>query len=371
MKKAFIVASCIELAMGIVEMCNYEFSKKRSVLWVFLFIYFINMLMNKYVKAEKISCVIVFILGILLYANTGINTGIKASVYVMALKGIDSKKLLKCFLWTLLTMVIVIIIGALFFGYGDIFFWIRKENGRVSKICVCLGFCNPNRLQILIYAILSYFLFLYRKTIRGLGLVIIMIAYFFMAYLTDCKTGMLLGVFLFMTVLIIGRIQADNLVDILMILFLIGLGSMMIISFLAVENTEKGFLMNCINEVISGRIDQLGEYTSKEFYNLPYMENWCLFSNRNNRNGYDMGYIYIFYYYGIVIAAVYLIFIVSAVEKARRRKDTLGIVLIAGLCIYLFMETGYYSNYLTRDFLLITSAVVWWGKYEDAISVGV
>ena len=67
------------------------------------------------------------------------------------------------------------------------------------------------------------------------------------------------------------------------------------------------------------------------------------------------------------MGAVYLIFVVNAVEKARRKKDSLGMVLIMGLCIYVFMETGYYSNYLTRDFLLMTSAVVLWGDYEETI----
>lgn len=368
---AFIVASCVELAMGILEMCNFEFPMKRIVLWGFFFVYSLNMITNKYVKREKIAFAIVFILGILLYANTGINTGIKASVYVMALKGIDSKKLLKSFLWTAMSMVIGIIIGTLFFDFGDIFFWVKTRDEKISKMCICLGFSNPNRLQLLLYGILSYFLLLYGKAIGRLGMISTMAAYFFMAYLTDCKTGMLIGALLFIAVLSARKIKTDHLADILMIFFLIGLGIMMIVSFLAAANIEKGFWMNLINEFISGRMNQLEEYTSKAFYNLPFMESWSLFSSRNNRNGYDMGYIYIFYYYGIVMATVYLAFIVGSVERARRRKDSLGIVLIAGLCVYLFMETGYYSNYLTRDFLLITSAVVWWGKYEKTISESV
>ena len=63
--------------------------------------------------------------------------------------------------------------------------------------------------------------------------------------------------------------------------------------------------------------------------------------------------IYIFYYYGIVISLIYISFIINAVNRARKRNDSLGMVLITGLSMYLFMETGYYSNYLTLDFLLM------------------
>ena len=84
-----------------------------------------------------------------------------------------------------------------------------------------------------------------------------------------------------------------------------------------------------------------------------------------------MGYIQIFYYYGIVMACCYLGFVIYAVNQARRKRNSLGIVLIMGLCMYLFMEARYFSNYLTRDFLLMISAGVMWGKDEKRISMGI
>lgn len=364
---AFIGVSCLELVMGILEMCNYELPLKRIILWGFFVVYLINLWGNDYTKAEMAAFVVTIILGILLYANTGINTGIKAPVYIMALKGIDRRKLLQCFLWTSVLVAIIIMIGALFFGIGDVHFWVLTKTKGISKACFCLGFSNPNRLQLLIYSILSCFLLLYGRNSNRIVLVSVGAAYFIMAYLTDCKTGMLIGIFVLVAVICVRKVKTAHLSDWIMALFIIGLVFMLIISFLAAAKVEKGFWLEQINRFISGRMNQLEYYTNEEFYNLPYLDSWKLFSDRNNKNSYDMGYIYIFYYYGIIMGAVYLIFVVNAVEKARRKKDSLGMVLIMGLCIYLFMETGYYSNYLTRDFLLMTSAVVLWGDYEETI----
>lgn len=353
--------------MGILEMCNYELPLKRIILWGFFVVYLINMWGNEYTKTEMAVFAATIILGVLLYANTGINTGIKAPVYIMALKGMDRRKLLQCFLWTSVLVVLAVMIGALFFGIGDVHFWVRTKTKGISKACFCLGFSNPNRLQLLLYGMLSCFLLLYGRSTNRIVLVSVGAAYFIMAYLTDCKTGMLIGIFALVAVICVRRAKTAHLSAWVMALFMIGLVFMLIISFLAAAKVEKGFWMEQINRFISGRMNQLELYTNEEFYNLPYLDSWKLFSDKDNKNGYDMGYIYIFYYYGIIMGSAYLAFIISAVERARKRMDSLGMVLITGLCIYLFMETGYYSNYLTRDFLLMTSAVVLWGDYEETI----
>lgn len=364
----FIIVSSAELFMGILRMCNYELPHKRTILWFFFFVYFICMLANKYSKKELLIFAFTFIAGVCLYINTGINTGIKAPVYIMALKGIDKRKLLQCFLCTCVSACVIIVIGALFFGIGDVYFWEVKKDNRIDKACFCFGFSNPNRLQLLLYGILTYFLMLYGRKGNRCIISAAMLAYFAMAYLTKCNTGMLLGIFAILAVILVRKINDPKFLNYIMIFFTTVLAAMILISFWAAVNGNKGKVLNLINDVISGRINQLGEYSNEEFYNLPYINNWALFSDRNNKNGCDMGYIYIFYYYGIVISLIYISFIINAVNRARKRNDSLGMVLITGLSMYLFMETGYYSNYLTLDFLLMTSAIVFYSDYDKNIT---
>ena len=76
-------------------------------------------------------------------------------------------------------------------------------------------------------------------------------AYFIMAYLTDCKTGMMIGIFALVAVICVRRVNTAHLSDWIMALFTIGLVLMLIISFLAAAKVEKGFWMEQINRFIS------------------------------------------------------------------------------------------------------------------------
>ena len=78
-----------------------------------------------------------------------------------------------------------------------------------------------------------------------------------------------------------------------------------------------------------------------------------------------MGYIQIFYYYGIIPGICYLGFLFYAGYRAMRRNNVFGLLALLGFSIYLFMESLFFSNYLTRDFLLMISAIIVWEAYHD------
>ncbi len=371
MKKAFIAASCFELAMGILDMCKYEIPMKRIILWIFFFFYLLTALRNQYTKMEKGIFAISLILGGIMYVKTGINTGIKAPVYMFALKEMDIRSLFKSFLITMVIMIVAIFSLSLLGVFGSVYFYdVRKDRG-FNGLRFCFGFSNPNMLQIALYGVLTYVFLLYGKNIKIIHWIAIMAIYLGITYMTNSQTGFLVGIFIGIAVLVVSRMNWCNLSNLLMILFVGTLMAMLGISFLAAADVEKGYWLECINTFISGRMNQLHLYTNDEIYALPFIDNWHLFSSRSNKNFYDMGYVQIFYYYGTVMATLYLLFVVRAVEQARRRKDSIGILLIFGLCIYLFMEARYFSNYLTRDFLLMVSAAVMWGKYEKTVSESV
>lgn len=371
MKSMFILASCLELAMGMLEMCKYEVPGKRIVLWGFFILYLLTALRNKYSWKEKIVFAIMVLLGGLLYIQSGINTGIKAPVYILALKAIDIKKLFRYMVITMLSMFGVIFLLAIFFDFGTLCFYDIRKNRGFGGLRFCYGFSNPNMFQISFYGALSYIFVAYGDRVNWKKWACIMVVYMGISFFTNSLTGMLVGAVTGIGVFLISKARNRHLPNILMGALVCMLVFYIVVSFLAAMDVEKGLLMNAINKFISGRMNQLQLYTNNEIYALPYMENWTLFSSKSHKNFYDMGYIQIFYYYGIVMACCYLAFVIYAVNQARRRRDSLGIVLIIGLCMYLFMEARYFSNYLTRDFLLVVSAGVMWGTDEKDIFMDV
>ena len=269
-----------------------------------------------------------------------------------------------------IAMYTLIVVPDLFYLYD-----IRSNRG-FDGIRFCFGFSNPNLLQIVLFAALTFTFLIYGKKMRSRSLLLILIVYFGITYLTDSQTGFLVGIFITVGMLIIRKSTWSGISDVYFVVFVAGIIVMLAISFLAAADIEKEFWMNHMNDFISGRMNQLELYTKTEFYALPYIWNWHLFSARENKNWYDLGYIQLFYYYGIVVGCCYLAFVCHAVREAWMKRDSLGILLITGLCMYLFMEARYFTNYLTSDYLLmvsvivlrrVTSETVLWGEYEEKI----
>lgn len=84
-----------------------------------------------------------------------------------------------------------------------------------------------------------------------------------------------------------------------------------------------------------------------------------------NQGGYDMGYVQIFYYYGIIPAICYLAFILYAAVRAWKTGQTAQLVLLWGFSVYLFMENVYFSNFIPINYLLVYGAIIVWGDYEN------
>lgn len=357
----FYVASCMELAMGIWQFSQFNesgMSWSRYLLWGFLLIYLLTMLLNKYTAKEKLVFAIMMVFGVLLYWNTGINTGIKAPIYIMALKGIDCRYLAKGFLFTIIGSISFIMLYALVFVQDSVYLFDVRSNRGFQGMRFCLGFTNPNLLQIVLFAALTFTFLRYGKSMRSRSLLISLVMYFGITFLTDSQTGFLVGMFITVGMIMIRRNKWTGIPDVYFMIFVTGMSVMLLISLLTAADIEKGFWMNHMNQFISGRMNQLKLYTNTQDYALSYIGNWHLFSARENKNWYDMGYIQLFYYYGIVVGCCYLVFVCHSVRRAWSKRDSLGILLITGVCIYLFMEARYFTNYLTSDYLLMVSAIV-------------
>lgn len=361
----FILVSCIEMVLGILYLCKYEIPHKRFILWGFLAVYLLKALSNTYSRNEKLIFIATIVIGCLLYFKTGINTGIKAPVYIFAMKEVDKEGLFKGFLLSMLTSVGAIFIGSIFWGLGTSYVKdVRFERG-FGGIRYSLGFSSPNITQFILFVIMVYIILLYYKRLNGWKLGIMAGVYLGVYCLTNCYTGLVMGILLLLSIFLLKKVKWDKLPDALWHFFIAMMVFFLVVALWAASGQERSWWMETINQLISGRMDQLVEYTNDMMYALPSLQNWHLFSDRLNKNWYDLGYVQIFYYYGTVMGSCYLLFVGYAMSKARKRKDIVKMILTISLCIYLFMESRYFMNYLTSDYLLMIAAATMWGGFAD------
>lgn len=372
-EKIFIFASCTEIGMALVEMCQYDFCIRRFLLWGFFAIYLWVASAGHYSSREKLFLIICMIIGIPLYLSSGINTGIKAPIYIFALREIDRSKLFK---WMLATMILVMI-GIMvmsFFGFGSFYISDYRKNGFFHGIRYSLGFSNPNVLQFFTFAVLSYFLLLFGKKMTIKQYFYLIIGYFCIFVLTYSKTGLVVGMFIWLLALTLRWSKWKYWNILIGLAYAISFILFMLFSLLAAAKIRGG-IIEVVNDFISGRMDQLWHYTNDTQYPLPYMDSWHLFSSKLNKNVYDMGYIQTFYYYGIIPAVLYFAYILYTAYRAVAQRKVFGILVLWGFSIYLFMESLYFTSYMISDFLLMSTSFVLWetyyeGKGKEPLGIG-
>jgi len=101
---------------------------------------------------------------------------------------------------------------------------------------------------------------------------------------------------------------------------------------------------------MNGRIKSLTNSARKD----GTIETWSAFSCPDNMDYYfDMGWVKLFYRYGIVPGILYCIACAALLWQFGRKKDAFGLVIFTVLAVYSVMEAHLFSVYVGRNFLLL------------------
>ena len=91
------------------------------------------------------------------------------------------------------------------------------------------------------------------------------------------------------------------------------------------------------------------------------LRNWRLFSRPENVKYFDLGYVRLFYWYGIIPGAVYLVMYALLILECRRRKDPFGFMMLLSFGLYTMLEAHFISVYLGRNYALFLMGAYWTG----------
>ena len=91
------------------------------------------------------------------------------------------------------------------------------------------------------------------------------------------------------------------------------------------------------------------------------LRNWRLFSRPENVKYFDLGYVRLFYWYGIVPAAAYVAMCALLLRECYRRKDPFGFLMLLSFALYTTLEAHFISVYLGRNYALFLMGAYWGG----------
>lgn len=96
------------------------------------------------------------------------------------------------------------------------------------------------------------------------------------------------------------------------------------------------------------------------------MDTWSLFGREGNHSYYfDMGWVRLFYWYGVIPALVAIVILFVLLFYFYRKRKLLEIVMISAFSLYSVIEAHAVSVYLARNYVLFIVGMYWWRLFAS------
>lgn len=381
-----LVIECIAVIVDKSRLTNpYTTQTFRATALLFLIVLFLT----EYTTREWVIIALAVGLGIASYLYTGRDEIVRVAVFIAACRSMPLKRAMGVVFFTTLAGCLLLVFLALtgIFGEVSVTQLYRLQDGIATRYT--LGFGHPNALQCMFYMLVLMGMYLFDKFIKWYLYVLLLTVTIGMFFLTDSRTGLLLGVFsLILAVILHYPVQDDPGRDEVARFQARSLGR----QFLDIGLRSKKWTYICggltvlvsvacsiyaafisgpmgyhIGEADYGLIWRVDSAFNNRISNLYWtdgahagsIETWKLMSDRASTQFFDMGWVRLFYWYGIIPAVIVTILFFFLLAECYRKRDGQALMLIVSLSIYTIIEAHLVSIYIGRNFLLILFGAYW------------
>ena len=379
----FYVGLTIELLIVIVDKSNYTNSMEGQLFRLTFLLFALKLILTDYAWREWGVIVLLEAVAFISYRVTGKNDLIRLVTFVAACKNIPLKQMLKytfyvtfagCALIVLLSVTGIYgeITSTQVFGHSgrealdDVRYW-RAEP--VPETRYTLGMGHPNALSCMFFMLVVLGIYAWFERMKWYGYLLVMLLNLGVYVLTDSRTGLLIT-----SLFLIGACTLTYWKFLREKMFIYVCGCLVFVLCIGFsvdaaaraqrvrvlqwtiyfdiphKDNRHIEILSRIDEFLNGRIVSL---TDSE-RNDGMIETWSAFSEPDNMNyNFDMGWVKLFYRYGIVPGILYIIACLVFLRKLCKQRDACGLLLFVTLAVYTVIEAHLVSVYLGRNYLLM------------------
>jgi hypothetical protein len=87
------------------------------------------------------------------------------------------------------------------------------------------------------------------------------------------------------------------------------------------------------------------------------LSKWQLFAGHNAEDYFDMGWVRLFYWYGIIPTALIAVAVALVIYVCYKKRDMWTMLIILSLSVYTIIEATFVSRYMGRAFYLLIAGV--------------
>lgn len=217
-----------------------------------------------------------------------------------------------------------------------------------------LGLGHPNSLHCMAAMLLIFGLYLFEKKMKLYLYVLLGVGNVLLYGLTRSNTAFAISMLALMFSLLLHygkKLAAGNAVYFLGELFLFG--GLLFSVFCGIYRPSGHWLLEKLDHVLTGRISSLWTTTFHE----GTLSTWKWFGQRLNVCYFDLGWLRVVYWYGVIPALVIIGLTFALLEHARKTRDKAAFMLLLCFGLYTVFEAHLVSAYIGRNYALFIAAL--------------
>ena len=217
-----------------------------------------------------------------------------------------------------------------------------------------LGLGHPNSLHCMAAMLLIFGLYLFEKRMKLYLYVLLGVGNVLLYGLTRSNTAFAISMLALMLSLLLHygkKLAAGNAVYFLGEFFLFG--GLLFSVFCGIYRPSGHWLLEKLDHVLTGRISSLWTTTFHE----GTLSTWKWFGQRLNVCYFDLGWLRVVYWYGVIPALVIIGLTFALLEHARKTRDKAAFMLLLCFGLYTVFEAHLVSAYIGRNYALFIAAL--------------
>ena len=310
---------------------------------------------GRFRKKELAVYAALLLLGVISWRCSGRNQLLRFMMFILAVYGEDNRKVLKAFLFSMISGTALLAVLSVLGVLGTVTETANFDGAVSTRFCFGMG--NPNSFQIMVGAIVLLAMILYGQTCRKFWFAVLLVMDVLLFILCRSLMGTgLIALPVLWTIFL--RIQSERqgtqgaadlnrrICTLMKAVFVLGL--LFCIAGAIWGSTNP--LINWIDyHLMSGRIASIWDFT----FHDGTLSTWTLFGSRLNTRFFDLGWIRVIYWYGVIPALV-ILWMTGRLEAAMEKKgDLYGCMVVS---LFTLTEAHFVSEYIGRNFLLVMTA---------------
>ncbi len=363
----FYLGVIIEVLIVLVDKSAYTNPIEGRLFQITFLLFLIKVCLTRYTIKEYAAIFLFCVLGAVSYFVTGRNEMIRVVMFIAACKNVDMKRCLKLVFYLTLSGCILIMLLSVTGIYGAVF--LTQDYGRGSvETRYTLGMGHPNALHCMVWALTTLMLYLYGEKMKVYHYVVVLLVNVGFFLLTDSRTSLLVTVFTLVLCYLLANNRFEKLSRLgaaagVFFTVMSVLGSVVIAGnayrvyyyVWCGDRSPVTIFFTKLNDALNGRIRILAGTTNFE----GTIPTWSLFSRPENNYYFDLGWVRLFYWYGIIPACAFIAVMLLVMLYCYSEKKYMAIMLITSFAIYTVIEAHGVSVYIARNYVLFLIGAYW------------